>query len=148
MMLWLATTSASLYADRSNFNNLYAGGGFVTYIRGGVIGSHDPFIFYVPPYPGHSFYSPCYPFATCAAFHRYQLDMKRKERFQRLRDQSEQRALEMSSSSLLQSPESYRTDEKEIRPGFRGYSQIRPEYSGTGKYLPEFLEEIAPKAGK
>ena len=138
MILWLTTTSVSLYA----------GNGFVTYMRAGMIGPQDPFIFYVPPYPGHSFYSPCYPFATCAAFHRYQMDVKRKERFQRLRDQSEQRALEMSSATSQESPKLYQTDEKEIRPGLRGYSQIRPEYSGSGKYLPEFLEEKAFKVGK
>lgn len=146
VMLWLVTASISLYADRSDSSNLFTDGRII--IQMGGYGLYDPFIYPALPYPGYLFYSPCYPFATCAAFYQYQSLMRRKQRLQRLRDQSEQRAFGISPLTQQRNAKFHRTDESEILPGIRSYSQIRPEYKGVGEYLPEFLEKKTSPSGK
>ncbi|SDH37557.1 hypothetical protein [Nitrosomonas sp. Nm132] len=146
-MMWLTTVSTSLCAEKSGLQSLLTEGRIISHMGFDMDGLYDPFIFHALPYPGYLFYSPCYPFVTCAAFHQYRLIMKRKQRLQRLRERSERRA---SGRSFIgrQRAESYQMNENEILPGFRGYSQIRPEYKGIGDYLPEFSEKGTSAVGK
>lgn len=147
-ILLLVMGSVSMYSNRASSSDLHTGGRIIIQIGSGVHGSYDPFIFHSPPYLGYWFHSPCYPFATCAAFHQYQSNIRREQRLRRLRDQSEQRAFNVLPFTQQRNTKLYRTDENEILPGVRGYSQIRPEYKDAGVYLPEFLEKPAPAERK
>lgn len=140
-ILSLVTGSVSMYANRAISSDLHTEGRMIVQIGSGVREPYDPFIFHSPPYLGHWFHSPCYPFASCAAFHQYQSNIRREQRLRRLRDQSEQRAFDVLPFAQQRNAKLYRTDENEILPKVRGYSQIRPEYKDAGEYLPEFLEK-------
>lgn len=140
-ILLLITGSVSMYANRANSSDLHTGGRMIIQIGSGINGSYDPFMFHSSPYLGYWFHSPCYPFATCAAFHQYQSNMRREQRLRRLRDQSEQKAFGVLPFTQQRNTKLYRTDENEILPGARGYSQIRSEYKDAGEYRSEFLEK-------
>lgn len=145
-ILGIVTAGVSSYADRSISSDLHIDGRAIFDMGLGMHGPYDPYLFYVPPYLGHRFYNPCHPFVSCAAFHQYQLMMQRQQRSQKMRDQ--QKVFGIPSLVQQQNAKYHRTDENEILPGIRGYSQIRPGYEGVGKYLPEFQEQDASTSGK
>lgn len=147
-ILSLVTGSVSLCANRANSNDLHAQGRMIIQIGSGVREPYDSFIFHSSPYLGHWFHSPCYPFASCVAFHQYQSNIRREQRLRRLRDQSEQKALDVLPFTQQRNTRLYRTDENQILPELRGYSQIRPEYKDAGGYLPEFPEKATPAQRK
>lgn len=140
----LLAVSASFYAGKSVSSNLYVDGRMVGDVRLGVYGAGDAAIFHTFPYLGHGFYSPCYPFANCIVFHQYQSLVRRQQRAQRQqRNQSAGQPVfgGIPAFAQQQTQKSFRTNENEILPEIRGYSQIRSEYKGVGEYLPEFLQK-------
>lgn len=151
VMMWLATASTSLFAEKSGFHRLLLADSQIIFHMGfDMDASYDLFIFHPLPHPGYSFYSPCYPFVTCVVFHQYRLIMKRKQRLQRLRERNRQRASESSFIGRIgrQHTASCQINENEILPGFRDYGQIRPEYRDSGDYLPEFAGKGTSAVGK
>ena len=116
-------------------------------LSAGYIWSPEPYLWHDPRYAGYYWYSPCYPFASCAAFLQYQRLERRRERFQALQREGERKSPEVGIETWGGWPENYqrratapRTAEAEIQPEYRSSSQTRPEYDEAGEFLPDFLE--------
>src|SRR5262245_20200217 len=77
----------------------------------------------VMPYWGY-WYGPCYPFASCMAYQQFQILERRQERWEALR--RGQPSQESMSSPVAAA----------ITPV--NDNEVRPEYKGSGEYLPEF----------
>jgi len=78
----------------------------------------------VMPYGGY-WYSPCYPFASCAAYQQFQILERRQERWDELRRRQQSQASPSIPSAAAIAPVNN--------------VDVRPEYKGSGEYLPEFL---------
>ena len=116
-------------------------------LSAGYTWAPEPYLWHDPRYAGYYWYSPCYPFASCAAFLHYQMLERRRERFQALQREAERKSTEVGIETWGGWPENYqrratapRTAEAEIQPEYRSSSQSRPEYDASGEFLPGFLE--------
>jgi hypothetical protein len=79
----------------------------------------------VVPY-GSYWYGPCYPFASCMAYQQFQILERRQERWEELRRRQQSHASAPIPAGAATAPVN-ETD-------------VRPEYKGSGEYLPEFLD--------
>jgi len=110
---------------------------------GGAAWSDLPFV-YGPLYPGHWYaYSPCYPFASCAAYWHHRLLERRQQRFEALRAQATEAGYPASgaaATSPFSLPSAELAPESELRPEYRDTGKIRPGFEHSGEFLPDFLE--------
>lgn len=101
---------------------------------------YDPMLM---PYWGY-WYSPCYPFASCAAYLQFQILERRQERLEELRrgEQPPASVGTQTSDGLAagRGRAARPTDETHVQPGYIGSGQVRHEYQGSGEFLPEFLD--------
>ena len=96
-----------------------------------------PYDLTVMPYWGY-WYSPCYPFASCAAYQQFQILERRRERWEELRrGQQPPASVGIQSRGGFPTPQ---TDEAQIQPEYIRSGQIRDQYQGSGDVLPEFLD--------
>ena len=79
----------------------------------------------VLPYWGY-WYSPCYPFASCMTYQQFQILERRQERWDELRRGPQLRAAESVPARAATPPVND--------------ADVKPEYKGSGEYLPEFLD--------
>ena len=79
----------------------------------------------IVPYWGY-WYSPCYPFASCMAYQQFQILERRQERWNELRRGPQAQAAAPIPARAATAPVND--------------SDVRPEYKGSGEYLPEFLD--------
>lgn len=79
----------------------------------------------VLPYWGY-WYSPCYPFASCMAYQQFQILERRQERWEELRRGQPPQTAAPTPARAATAP--------------LNDSDVRPEYKGSGEYLPEFLD--------
>ena len=79
----------------------------------------------VLPYWGY-WYSPCYPFASCLAYQQFQTLERRQERWEELRRGQQPQAAVPIPARAATAPVND--------------ADVRPEYKGSGEYLPEFLD--------
>ncbi len=97
------------------------------------------------PYWGY-WYSPCYPFASCAAYLQFQILERRRERFEELRREEQPPAsVGMQTWGGLAAGRGRGqvikpTDETDVQPDYIGSGQLRDEHQGSGDFLPEFLD--------
>ena len=79
----------------------------------------------VVPYWGY-WYSPCYPFASCLAYQQFQILERRQERWEELRRGQQPQAAMPIPARAATAP--------------LNDADVRPEYKGSGEYVPEFLD--------
>jgi hypothetical protein len=108
---------------------------------------YDPSLWADPLYPGYYWYTPCYPFVSCAEYLRQQMLDRRRQRMEELGKRDEQALPPVGIETWGGLPanqrrraEAPRTPDEQIQPGYEDRGQVRPEYRGTGDFLPEFLE--------
>ena len=78
----------------------------------------------VMPYWGY-WYSPCYPFASCIAYQQFLILERRQERWEELRRGQQQAAVPIPAGAVTAAVNN---------------TDVRPQYKGSGEYLPEFLD--------
>ena len=88
------------------------------------------------PYWG-SWYSPCYPFASCSAYQQFQIQERRRERLEELRREQPTSPALGINTWRGQVPS---TNDANVQPDYLGSGQIRGEHRKSGEFLPEFLE--------
>jgi len=97
------------------------------------------------PYWGY-WHSPCYPFASCAAYLEFQSLERRRERFEDLRREEQPPASAgvqtWGGLAAGRGPGQVTrpTDETDVQPAYIGSGQVRDEHRGSGDFLPEFLD--------
>ncbi len=108
---------------------------------------YDPSLWPDPLYPGYYWYAPCYPFVSCSEYLRHQMLARRRQRMEELSKRDEQALPPVGIETWGGLPanqrrraEAPRTPDEQIQPGYENRSEVRPEYRGTGDFLPEFLE--------
>jgi hypothetical protein len=108
---------------------------------------YDPAMWPYPLYPGYYWYTPCYPFVSCAEYlHQRSLD-RRRRRMEDLGKPDERRLPPVGIETWGGLPanqrrraDAPRTRDDQVQPGYESFGQVRPEYRGSGDFLPEFLE--------
>jgi hypothetical protein len=95
------------------------------------------------PYWG-IWYSPCYPFASCAASQQFRLQERRRERLEEFRREQPpapalgldaQRGFGIYPGQGHVPP----TSDADVQPDYLGSGRIRDEHHRSGEYLPDFL---------
>jgi len=96
---------------------------------------YDPALPYASPW-----YSPCYPFASCAAYRQFQLQERRREHFAELRREHPSPPPVQFDAARGAGPRQVApTNDAEVQPAYVGSGRIREEHRRSGEYLQEFL---------
>jgi len=92
------------------------------------------------PYGGY-WYSPCYPFASCAAYQQFQMLERRRERSEELARVQQPPAQMLNGFPLTRrSGEAAIASDADVQPDYLGSGQIRDQYQKSGDLLPEFAQ--------
>jgi hypothetical protein len=91
------------------------------------------------PYGGY-WNSPCYPFASCWTYQQFQIQERRRERFEELA-RGQQPPTQARSGFPLnrRDGEAETLTDADVQPAFIESGQVRGEYQQSGDFLPEFL---------
>jgi hypothetical protein len=90
------------------------------------------------PYGGY-WYSPCYPFASCAAYQQFQMLERRQERSEELaREQQPPPQTRNGFPLTRHRGEATTSSDADVQPDYRGSGQTREQYRESGDFLPEF----------
>ena len=139
----LLAVSVSFYAVKSVSSELYVDGRIVGDVRLAYMALTMRH-FHAFPYPGHGFYSPCYPFANCMVFHQYQSLMRRQQRVQRQqRNQSTRQPVfgGIPAFTQQQTKKSFRTNENEILPEIRAIAKLGQNIRVLESICPRFCKK-------
>ena len=91
------------------------------------------------PY-ANPWYSPCYPFASCAAYRQFQLQERRRERFAELRrEQPSPPPVQLDAWRGAAARQVAPTNDADVQPAYVESGRIREEHRHSGEYLQEFL---------
>lgn len=104
--------------------------------RGPMLWPYDPALM---PYGGY-WYSPCYPFASCWTYQQFQIQERRRERFEELAREQQAPPQNRSGFPLTRHVgEAKPPAAANVQPAYVESGQVRDEYQQSGDFLPEFL---------
>lgn len=95
------------------------------------------------PYGGY-WYGPCYPFASCWTYQQFQIQERRRERFEELGRGQQPAPQTQSGFPLNRRDAPAKTPiDADVLPAFIESGQVRGDYRESGDFLPEFLNGSA-----
>jgi hypothetical protein len=105
--------------------------------RGPMLGwPYDPTLM---PYGGY-WNSPCYPFASCWTYQQFQIQERRRERFEELARGQQTPPQNRSGFPLTpRDGEAKTPTAANVQPAYVESGQVRDEYQQSGDFLPEFV---------